>query len=168
MKRIFQIAVAAAFALAAASCFQEQDMVDIDPASPGKITISGNIDQEYVTRVNDAGFCDGDDVGIYVVDYEGSVAGTLKSEGNRADNVKHTFDESEYIWRSAYDIYWKDSKTKIDLYGYYPFGPVEDVNSYSFEVAKDQNRGAEYGMLGGYEASDFLWGKLRMFRRPTR
>ncbi len=160
MKRQFLILAAAVLSLATvSSCFQEQDLVDIDPVSPGKILISGNIEQEYVTRVNDSGFCDGDEVGIYIVDYEGSAAGTLKSEGNRADNVMHTFNEAEYSWKSAYDIYWKDKDTKIDLYGYYPFGVVEDVNSYSFEVAKDQNADAEYGMPGGLEASDFLWGK---------
>ncbi len=161
MKRQFHIFAAAALTLAAASsCFQEQDMVDFDPAtSPGKINISGDIDQHYVTRANDTGFCNNDEVGIYVVDYDGSTAGTLLSEGNRADNVMHTFDESAYAWKSAYDIYWKDNKTNVDIYGYYPFSAVEDVNSYAFEVAKDQSTEAEYGQLGGYEASDFLWGK---------
>ena len=57
------------------------------------IVIAGRIDQEYVTRANDEGFCDGDVVGIYVVDYEGTTPGTLRNEGNRADNVRFTFDE---------------------------------------------------------------------------
>ncbi len=141
------------------SCFNEQDLVEVNPASPGKILISGDIEQVYKTRANDSGFCDGDQVGIYVVDYNGSTAGTLLSEGNRADNVRHTFNESVYQWESAYDIYWKDNRTNVDIYGYYPFAPVENVNSYPFEVAKDQSTDAEYGQLGGYEASDFLWGK---------
>ena len=123
------------------------------------IVIAGRIDQEYVTRANDEGFCDGDVVGIYVVDYEGTTPGTLRNEGNRADNVRFTFDERAYRWNPAYEIYWKDKKTHIDIYGYYPFGTPEDVENYSFELKKDQRKPAAHGQLGGYEASDFLWGK---------
>ena len=36
------------------------------------ITLSGEIDQLYVSRVNDNGFADGDIMGVYIVDYEGS------------------------------------------------------------------------------------------------
>ena len=123
------------------------------------IVISGRINQEYATRANDEGFCNGDVVGIYVVDYDGETAGVLQNEGNRADNVRFTFDETNYIWKPAYDIYWKDKKTHIDIYGYYPWGNPEDVENYAFELEKDQRREAANGQMGGYEASDFLWGK---------
>ena len=33
-----------------------------------RIELSGEIDQVAVTRVNDGGFCDGDGMGIYIVD----------------------------------------------------------------------------------------------------
>ncbi len=123
------------------------------------IVISGRIDQEYATRANDQGFCDGDVVGIYVVDYENDTPGTLQNEGNRADNVRFTFDEHAYKWTPAYEIYWKDKTTKIDVYGYYPWGSPEDVERFSFELQKDQRKEAQNGQMGGYEASDFLWGK---------
>ena len=123
------------------------------------IVISGRIDQEYATRANDQGFYNGDVVGIYVVDYDGNTPGTLQNESNRADNVRFTFDEGAYKWIPAYDIYWKDKNTHIDIYGYYPWGNPEDVENYSFELQKDQRKEAANGQLGGYEASDFLWGK---------
>src|SRR5699024_6385534 len=80
-------------------------------------------------------------------------------EGNRATNLQFTFDEANYKWNSAYDVFWKDSKTPIDVYGYYPVGTPESVNAYAFEVRKDQSKLSENGEMGGYEASDFLWGK---------
>ena len=123
------------------------------------IVLAGEIDQVAVTRVNDNGFCDGDEMGVYIVDYQGSTPGTLQNSGNRGNNVKHTFDEAAYKWNSAYDVYWKDDHTHIDIYGYYPFGSPEDVNAYSFKIKKDQSAEATANEMGGYEASDFLWGK---------
>ena len=125
-----------------------------------KITLSGEIDQLAVTRVNDNGFADGDVMGVYIVDYNGNTPGTLQLNGNRADNVRHTFDEAAYKWNSAYDIYWKDDHTHVDIYGYYPFGSPESIDAYQFTVERDQSKPSEDGTMGGYEASDFLWGKV--------
>lgn len=125
-----------------------------------RIQLSGDIDQLAVTRVNDNGFCNGDVMGVYIVDYDGGTPGTLKASGNRGDNVRHTFDEPNYRWNSAYDLYWKDKHTHIDVYGYYPFADPESVDDYQFEVKRDQSKPSENGEMGGYEASDFLWGKV--------
>ncbi len=125
-----------------------------------RIQLSGDIDQLAVTRVNDNGFCNGDVMGVYIVDYDGGTPGTLKASGNRGDNVRHTFDEPNYRWNSAYDLYWKDKHTHIDVYGYYPFADPESVDDYQFEVKRDQSKPSEDGEMGGYEASDFLWGKV--------
>ena len=125
-----------------------------------RIQLSGEIDQLAVTRVNDNGFCNGDVMGVYIVDYDGNVPGTLKVSGNRGDNVRHTFDEPNYKWNSAYDLYWKDKHTAIDVYGYYPFANPESIEDYQFEVQKDQSKASADGEMGGYEASDFLWGKV--------
>ena len=138
------------------------DMFDAGSLLHGddRIQLSGDIDQLAVTRVNDNGFCDGDVMGVYIVDYDGGTPGTLKASGNRGDNVRHTFDEPNYKWNSAYDLYWKDKHTHIDVYGYYPFANPESVDSYPFEVKRDQSKPSENGEMGGYEASDFLWGKV--------
>lgn len=159
---IYKIEVAVAFcgALLLSSCMQEESFpARTETGEPGKIEISGSISQEYVTRANDDGFCDGDAVGIYIVDYDGSTPGELLDEGNRADNLKYTFDETAYRWSPAYDVYWKDDKTHIDIYGYYPYADPSDIDNYAFEILKDQSKEAEYGNMGAYEASDFLWGK---------
>lgn len=125
-----------------------------------RINLSGEIDQLAVTRVNDSGFCDGDVIGVYIVDYNGNTPGTLLPSGNRGDNVRHTFDENANKWNSAYDIYWKDKHTPIDVYGYYPYGSPESIDAYPFTVERDQSAVSEGGAMGGYEASDFLWGKV--------
>ena len=128
--------------------------------SAGRIELSGEIDQLSVTRVNDNGFCDGDVMGVYIVDYDGTTPGTLQVSGNRGDNVRHTFDEEAYKWSSAYDLYWKDKHTHIDVYGYYPFGSPESIEAYPFTVERDQSTTTDSKGMGGYEASDFLWGKV--------
>ena len=125
-----------------------------------RISLAGEIDQVVKTRVNDNGFCDGDVMGVYIVDFNGNEPGELMLTGNRGDNVRHTFDEAAYAWNSAYDLYWKDKHTHIDVYGYYPFGEPESIEAYSFTVQRDQSTEGENGELGGYEASDFLWGKV--------
>ena len=128
--------------------------------SSDRIQLSGDIDQLAVTRVNDNGFCNGDVMGVYIVDYDGNNPGTLKANGNRGDNVRHTYDEANAKWSSAYDLYWKDKHTHIDVYGYYPVGSPESIDDYQFEVQKDQSKASEDGTMGGYESSDFLWGKV--------
>ncbi|MBD5263882.1 MAG: leucine-rich repeat protein [Bacteroides sp.] len=159
-KHIFPAAAIAALTLS--SCSQElfnapgQEETD----DSGRIRLAGEINQVATTRVNDDGFADGDVMGVYIVDYEGTQPGSLLSKGNRGDNVRHTFDEAAYRWDSAYDLFWKDKHTRIDVYGYYPFAAPDDVNAYEFTVRTDQNGESTDGSMGGYEASDFLWGKV--------
>lgn len=124
------------------------------------IVLSADINQIAVKRVNDSGFCDGDMMGVYVVDYEGGNPGTLQLSGNRGDNVRYTYDEAADKWTGAYELYWKDKHTPIDVYGYYPFASPESIDNYLFEVQKDQSKTSVNGEMGGYEASDFLWGKV--------
>ena len=125
-----------------------------------RIELSGEIDQVAVTRVNDGGFCNGDGMGIYIVDYKAGTPGTLQQSGNRADNVCYTYDEANRKWNSDYDVYWKDFHTHIDVYGYYPYAKPVNIDNYTFNVQRDQSTATADGKMGGYEASDFLWGKL--------
>jgi len=120
-----------------------------------EIRIDGGIDQLYHSRVDDGGFCGGDQIGLYGVNYtaDNTVAGTLLDEGNQVDNVRYTYDEDNFKWTSSVSAYYKDVNTHIDLYAYYPYGSPSSVSSYAFEVEKDQKND------GGYGASDFLWAK---------
>lgn len=175
-KQRYQYVTALLSALIFTSCYDNEVVKDDSlNGTSNIISLSGEIDQVVVTRVNDNGFCDGDIMGVYVVDYKGNTPGKLENSGNRGDNVRHTFDETTYKWNSAYDIYWKDDKTHIDIYGYYPVATPSEVNAYEFEVQKDQAKTNGNGELGGYEASDFLWGKAtdvapteKVIRLPLR
>lgn len=141
-------------------CTKDPDEVVVSQVEQIPIQLLGSIDQVAASRVNDEGFCNGDGVGIYVVNYNGDVPGTMLSEGNQADNVHYVYNESENKWIPDYPIYYYDKVTPVDIIGYYPYvSNIDDVNTYSFEVAKDQSRDAANGLMGGYEASDFLWGK---------
>ena len=143
-----------------AGCSDDLFGGDESRGSGNRITLSGEIDQLAVTRVNDSGFADGDVMGVYIVDYNGNTPGTLQPSGNHADNVRHTYDAANAKWNSSFDIYWKDNHTPIDVYGYYPYGSPEDVDAYPFTVQRDQSQPSADGVMGGYEASDFLWGKV--------
>ena len=123
-----------------------------------KVQIYGDINQQPATRVTTDGFCTNDEVGVYIVNYDGETPGTLKLENNQADNVKFRFSE-DGEWVSDYDVFYKDNDTKVDFYGYYPYASPSSIEAYSYEVARDQSKVAEHGQLAPYEASDFLWAK---------
>ena len=146
-------------AMALSGCYNNDDLIapEVDTSLP--IQLYNEIVQVPTTRVNDEGFCDGDAVGIYVVNFNNGTSGTLEVEDNLADNVKFTYDEANNQWFPEEDVYFLDRKTHVDIYGYYPYANPQSISTYPFEVQKDQSTVASNGSLGGYEASDFLWGK---------
>lgn len=158
MKKL--ILIASFITLAFAGCTTdpfEPEYIPIEEQLP--IQLYGSIDQVATTRVNDDGFCNGDAVGVYVVNYVNGESGTLQVEGNQADNVKYVFDEVNYKWDPVKDVYFRDTYTHVDIIGYYPYANPTNISAYPFEIQKDQSTIANNGILGGYEASDFLWGK---------
>lgn len=124
------------------------------------INLDGSIKQ-IATKVNAQGFENGDGLGLYAVNYENSnqTPGTLKDEGNQADNVKYIFDQANWKWNPVKSVYYKDVYTNVDLYAYYPYAETSSVSAYTFEVQKDQSSPKSDSKLSGYEASDFLWAK---------
>ena len=161
MKKLLNFSVMATL-LAVTSCVAPD--IDLETPNPNvdglyKVQIENNIDQHDATRVDDSGFCAGDAVGIYLVNYEGEQPGNLLIKDNQADNVKFTLGE-DGLWTSEYDIYYKNNDTKTDFYGYYPYGAPTSIEEYPFDVAKDQRTTAEQGNMAAYEASDFLWAKV--------
>ncbi len=161
MKKHYYYLITCLTALLLAAC-QNETPVERTHRAEFKLTLAGEIDQLYLSRVNDNGFADGDVMGVYVVDYVSQQPGKLKASGNRGTNVKHTFDEPNFKWNSSYDIYFRDDKTPVDIYGYYPYSAnnPEDPENYAFQVQHDQQIAAHDGLLSGYEQSDFLWGKV--------
>ena len=160
MKNKLSLLLGIALAALSASCTQDVEVVVPQPKPDGAIAInvSGSITQTYTTRVDDGGFCDGDQIGLFGVNYtdNNSTAGTLVDDGNQVDNARYTYDEANHTWTSSGNIYYKDAETNIDLYAYYPFASVGSVAEYAFEVAQDQS-GAN--AVDGYAQSDFLWAK---------
>lgn len=141
-------------------CTKDPDEVVVPQGEQIPIQLLGYIDQVAASRVNDEGFCNGDGIGVYVVNYQNGEPGTMLSEGNQADNVRYVLNEDENKWTPDYPIYYYDKVTPVDIIGYYPYvSNMDNVNAYSFELTKDQSTDAANGLMGGYEASDFLWGK---------
>ena len=159
MRKHRHIALAVIPVLVAGCSHSELDpgTADYDELTP--IALGGHIDQEYTTRAGQDGFADGDKIGTFIVDYVDGNPGELLLEGNRADNLYYTYNEAGNRWVPSYDVYYKDSRTPVDIYGYYPSGKPESVSEWAFEVQKDQRAAAANGKLSGYEQSDFLWAK---------
>ncbi len=158
MKSI-KLSILSLLAVALCGCHIDDDFIapEVDTSLP--IQLFNEIVQVPTTRVNDEGFCDGDAVGIYVVNYENGSSGTMQVDRNQADNVKYIYDEANLKWTPEQDVYFRDHNTHVDIYGYYPYANPSSIGAYPFEVQKDQSTAASNGALGGYEASDFLWGK---------
>ena len=131
------------------------------PDMGNPIELRAEVEQQYVTRASDGGFADGDEIGVFVVNYKNNEAQTLQPTGNHADNVRFTYSEEMGKWTGSYQIYWKDKQTPIDAYGYYPFdAELSSTQAYPFSVQKNQRDHLKTGrQLSGYEQSDFLWAK---------
>lgn len=142
MKKLFALASVATLMFSCSENFGE---------TPFEEKLPINISVDVQTRANDTTFESGDAVGIYVVNYDGTTAGTLKAEGNQADNAEFTYNGGG--WNSDEPIYWKDKNTSADFYAYYPYSASVNIAAQPFAVQADQSN------EDNFWASDFLWGK---------
>lgn len=143
---------------ALAGC-SDQDVVSTS-AGLQPLLLSGQIQQENVTRANDYGFVGGDRMGIYVVDYQNGNPGALVVSGNHVDNYALTLDDATELWAGNTILYWKDNQTAVDIYGYYPYdNAMESITEHVFSVQANQSLEDGDGKMSGYEKSDFLWAK---------
>ena len=144
--------------LAFAAACQTSETFDFTDEEQIPISLFSDINQLAVTRASDNGFAAGDAVGVWAVNYEGDTPGVLNLRDNQATNTRFTYNGSS--WASDYDIYYKDKTTKVDIYGIYPYNSaISSVEAQPFEVQEDQSITSAHGLMGGYEASDFLWAK---------
>lgn len=138
--------IISALALGLVGCSQEYENV----ATPLDGAMSFNIVSPNATRVADGAFEADDKVGLYVTDYaDETTPAPLQISGNRANNEGMVFNGTS--WATERTIYWGEGKS--DVYAYYPYIEIVDVDEQPFSVALDQT--AE----GAYENSDFLWAK---------
>lgn len=150
MTRIYFLAMIL-IALSACSKNEPTPTPEIEPETETTkipITISNSV----WARVTDSAYEQGDKVGIYIVNYDGTTAGTLATSGNHATNMPFTYESSS--WTSETELYWKDKETHADFYCYFPYDASQaTVSAYSFSVLSDQSTEANY------KASELLWGK---------
>ena len=146
---------------AGVGCVTDDLPIKVDrPQSDIPINIDASISQQYVTRVNDNGFADGDKIGVFIVNYYAGCSQELMFSGNHADNVMFEYDDADGRWQSEHQLYWDISKVPVDAYGYYPYdNRLSSVTEYPFEVKSNQSATVTERGISGYEASDFLWGK---------
>ena len=129
--------------LIALSCQQGND--DLISASDGQMRFD-----VITTRVADDLFEADDRIGIYVTDYINSkTPAPLLISGNRANNEVIVYDGS--TWTAERPIYWGTGKS--DVYAYYPYMEITDIQEQALSIATDQS------VEGAYEASDLLWAK---------
>ena len=133
-------------ALALAACQEGNITPDIATNGEMSFNVLGPGTQ---TKVTGNAFDALDEIGLYVTDYvDNTTPMPLQISGNRANNLIVSFDGT--AWTPEKTIYWGSGKS--DIYAYYPYMSISDVESQYFEVAADQTG-------DGYEASDFLWAK---------
>ena len=132
------------------------------------------INSEYpttkvMTRATlDGGFVAGDEIGIFVVDYDDEGhSGTMTLQGNRASNIRFTL-KDDGTWQAATQLYWSTKGRAADFYGYYPFNAnLSLVTAQPFSVQQNQNSEATETTLAGYTASDLLWAKKEKVEPTT-
>ena len=119
------------------------------------------------TRASDAGFEDGDRMGIYVMDCISGETQNISDPEINASNIDFTFHGENNKWKGSRDVYWRDNTTPADIVAYYPYsGEIESPEEMSFAVSRRQDVESSSVAMGGYESSDLLWGSSRK-QMPT-
>ena len=139
--------------LALPSCTDDSISGDGLPGdgSRKEVRLQASIDQTNVSRADDSGFSDGDRIGIFAVNFtDDTNPGTLTPADNLASNVGFSFNESSNSWEGDRQLYFKDDKTPVDFYGYYPYDyDMAEVEAYPFSVQRNQAAEAAGNRLSG-------------------
>lgn len=123
-------------------------------SEPQKLVLEISIDR---TRIAKEEFTQGDEIGLFLVDYANDSPGILgEASTTRAGNVKYIFDGTFWYAEPGKDIFLEDNYS--DLYVYYPYDEEltqtpgkTDLDAYPFTIQPDQRISSEQ--------SDFLWSK---------
>ncbi|WP_029906044.1 fimbrillin family protein [Prevotella sp. 10(H)] len=123
-------------------------------SDPQKLVLNISIES---TRIAKEEFNQGDNIGLYLVDYANGSPGILGNASTaRATNIKYTYDNSFWYAEPGKDIFLEDNYS--DLYVYYPYDEEmssasgkTDLTAYPFSIQPDQRISSE--------ENDFLWGK---------
>lgn len=111
------------------------------------------------TRASDSGFEEGDQMGLYVLDYVDGQVQNISGNDVKASNIRFEFDGTDNSWKGIRDLYWSGSNIPADIIAYYPYIPsISDPEAVQFSVSHHQETAGSEFKPGGYESSDFLWG----------
>lgn len=142
--RIFFIACVLAFV----ACGSDDSAVDV-PQSPADNRQEVNI----LTRTDEPGQGNPLQAGLYMVNYVNGLPGVLSNTGNYVNNQLLSWTSNG--WTTSTPIYWQDSGTRADFYGYAPYqSNVSNARQLAFSVQTDQSTASAFSQ------SDFLWGKV--------
>lgn len=140
--------IVSALALGLVGCSQEYQNVET-PLNNNAMSFN-IVSPNAGTRVSNGEFEAQDKLGLYVTDYiDAETPAPLQISGNHANNEAMVFDGTK--WATERPVYWGEGKS--DVYAYYPYMEIVDVDDQPFSVATDQNE------ANNYEASDLLWAK---------
>ena len=131
--------------------------------APANFQDDGQIRFEFglpSTKATAEKFEAGDNVSVWAVEYTSEEAPELQIGGNFLNNEMLTYDGSKWAGRT---MYW--SEKPCDFYAVYPHIRPTSVESFTFEIAADQNSPRTADALGGYEASDLLFAKAENVTR---
>ncbi len=138
--------IVSALTLGLVGCSQEYE--NVEAPLNGKMMF--HIVSPNASRVANGAFEAEDKLGLYVTDYaDATTPAPLQISGNRANNEGMVFDGAS--WATERIVYWGEGKS--DVYAYYPYMEIVDVDEQPFSVALDQT------VEDAYETSDFLWAK---------
>ncbi|MCM1356285.1 MAG: leucine-rich repeat protein [Staphylococcus sp.] len=132
------------------------------PGGPDSELLPITLSAAYPTasRASDAGFEDGDNMGVYVLDYTGNQPQEITDGDAHASNMRFRFNGTDNTWVGAANIYWTSKDTPADIIGYYPYNSsISDPTAWPHAIARRQDQTGSETEPGGYEASDFLWAK---------
>ena len=140
--------IVSALALGLVGCSQEYENVET-PLNNNAMSFN-IVSPNAGTRVSNGEFEAQDKLGLYVTDYiDAETPAPLQISGNHTNNEAMIFDGTK--WATERPVYWGEGKS--DVYAYYPYMEIVDVDDQPFSVATDQNEAKNY------EASDLLWAK---------
>ena len=140
--------IVSALALGLVGCSQEYQNVET-PLNNNAMSFN-IVSPNAGTRVSNGEFEAQDKLGLYVTDYiDAETPAPLQISGNHANNEAMVFDGTK--WATERPVYWGEGKS--DVYAYYPYMEIVDVDDQPFSVATDQSE------ANNYEASDLLWAK---------
>lgn len=133
-----------------------------DGVTPDVISVNGAISRH--TRATNAGFTNGDKIGVFIADSKDGAEGLFADA--RVVNKPYTYDGTAFT--SLTPDYWSDEETAVMVWGVYPYAANTGTVPFVFTIVEDQSLRGSDTRLPAYEASDLLLAATPSSVSPTR